>query len=661
MAEAQFGRYQLLQLLGRGGMGEVWRARDSLTDNRIVAVKILPANLANDDVFKQRFRREAQAAARLNNLHVIPIHGYGEIEGRLYVDMRLIEGRDLKEVLADGPLEVSRAVRIVEQVAKALHAAHKVGLVHRDVKPSNILLDEDDNAYLIDFGIARAADQTGLTGTGATIGTWHYMAPERFSAREADARADIYALACVLYECLTGSQPFPGDSLEQQFGGHVATPPPRPSTAEPTVPEALDEVIATGMAKNPGERYATTVAMARAAQDAITTPIPRPAPAVAPPPPPRPAPGAVAPHTIADEQSRPRAAGVSPSAPTQHRPPDEVPTRRAATDRPPPPVQRPPQQVPTRRAPDQAPPAEPTPITRPWWRRRSVLISAGVVLSVVAVIVGVTVVLGRNQPAPTSSAPTSAAPQGPTQTVLPFTGLSDPSGVAVDTAGSVYVTDYTNSRVVTLASGSTAQTVLPLTGLRGPNGVAVDTAGNVYVADYGNDRVVTLAAGSTTQTVLPFTGLRSPVSVAVDSAGSVYVISLLDNRVVTLAAGSTTQTVLPLTGLNLPVDVAVDTAGSVYVTDTENNRVVTLAAGSTTQTVLPLTGLNHPTGVAVDAAGNVYVADSGRVVKLAAGSSTQTVLPFTGLNDPAGVAVDTAGSVYVTDWSNKRVVKLVAG
>jgi serine/threonine protein kinase len=169
-----FGRYRLVELLGRVGMGEVWRAHDTATDNRTVAIKLLPPQLAADHTFVQRFRREA---ARLNNPHIIPIHTYGEIDGRLYVDMRLVEGRDLREVLAGGPLEPGRAVRIVEQVAKALQAAHRIGLVHRDVKPSNILLDEDDFAYLIDFGIARGADETGLTGTGAMIGSWHYMAP----------------------------------------------------------------------------------------------------------------------------------------------------------------------------------------------------------------------------------------------------------------------------------------------------------------------------------------------------------------------------------------------------------------------------------------------------------------------------------------------------
>ena len=135
------------------------------------------------DTFVKRFRREAEAAARLDNPHMVPIHDYGEIDGRLYVDMRLIEGRDLQSVLADGPLPPGRAVRIIEQVASALHAAHEIGLVHRDVKPSNILVDKDDFAYLIDFGIARGAEETGITSTGAVIGTWHYMAPERLKAR----------------------------------------------------------------------------------------------------------------------------------------------------------------------------------------------------------------------------------------------------------------------------------------------------------------------------------------------------------------------------------------------------------------------------------------------------------------------------------------------
>src|ERR1700731_4089420 len=173
-------------------MGEVWKAFDTATQG-VVAVKVLPAQLAADPVFEQRFRREAFTAAALSEPHVVPIHNFGEIDGRLYVDMRLIEGQDLEHALAKGPLDSAGSVEIIEQVASALDAAHRVGLVHRDVKPSNILVAEDDFAYLIDFGIARASGDTQITGTGATVGKWAYMAPERFRTGTADARADVYA------------------------------------------------------------------------------------------------------------------------------------------------------------------------------------------------------------------------------------------------------------------------------------------------------------------------------------------------------------------------------------------------------------------------------------------------------------------------------------
>lgn len=271
-----FGRYRLVELLGRGGMGKVWRAHDTETD-RIVAIKLLPAflsDLSDDEEFKHRFRREAHAAARLNDPHVIPIHNYGEIDNQLYVDMRLIDGRDLQTALAEGPLDPARAVRIIEQLAMALHAAHKVGLLHRDIKPSNILLDDNDFAYLIDFGIARAIDETRMTKSGDTIGTFQYIAPERLDARaDEDARADIYSLACVLYESLTVEPPFPGSTTAHLVTAHLNAPPPRPSTIQPDVPPAVDDVIATGMAKDPNQRYAATIELANAATDAITAPI----------------------------------------------------------------------------------------------------------------------------------------------------------------------------------------------------------------------------------------------------------------------------------------------------------------------------------------------------------------------------------------------------
>jgi predicted Ser/Thr protein kinase len=276
-----FGRYQLIELLGRGGMGEVWKAYDTTID-RVVALKMLLPHYAQDPDFETRFRREARAAARLDDPHVVPIHDVGEIDGRLYVTMRLINGVDLQTLLDAGPLEAGRAVHIIEQVASALNDAHQAGLVHRDVKPSNILLTHNDFAYLIDFGIARVVGETALTSANTTIGTWAYMAPERFSKGEIEPSSDIYALTCVLYQCLTGQPPYPGEALEQIAVGHMVAPPPRPSEERGTVPMAMDRVIATGLAKQPTDRYPSTVEMAAAARRAITAPATSPVPPVPP-------------------------------------------------------------------------------------------------------------------------------------------------------------------------------------------------------------------------------------------------------------------------------------------------------------------------------------------------------------------------------------------
>ncbi|MEV6767008.1 protein kinase [Nocardia sp. NPDC051030] len=262
-----FGPYRLLELLGEGGMGRVYRAYDTNTD-RIVALKVLPQQIAHDPVFRERFRRESLAAARLNEPHVIPIHAHGEIDGSLYLDMRLVEGTDLGKVLArEGRLESARALAYLEQIASALDAAHRSGLVHRDVKPSNILLTDSGFAYLIDFGIARGTEDSGLTTMGSAIGTFAYMAPERLAQGVSGPGSDVYSLACVLYECLTGSKPFAGDSVERQIAGHLTQPPPRPSAAG-SVPPALDEVIARGMAKNPADRHPSAGAFIAAARAA---------------------------------------------------------------------------------------------------------------------------------------------------------------------------------------------------------------------------------------------------------------------------------------------------------------------------------------------------------------------------------------------------------
>ncbi len=273
MDATPFGHYQLQQLIGRGGMGEVYRAYDTKTD-RIVAVKVLPPHMAADETFQARFRRESQAAAGLNDPHVVPIHGFGEIDNRLYLDMRLIEGRNLGTILTDTdrPLDPELCVKVAEQVASALDDAHRAGLIHRDVKPSNILVTDRDFVYLIDFGLARTAGEVGLTTAGSTLGTMAYMAPERFEGKPVDPTSDIYALTCVLYECLTGVRPYPAESLEQQIAGHMTQPIPRPSAIDPRL-APFDEVIAKGMAKKSAKRYQSAGALAEAARRALNTPV----------------------------------------------------------------------------------------------------------------------------------------------------------------------------------------------------------------------------------------------------------------------------------------------------------------------------------------------------------------------------------------------------
>lgn len=266
-----FGHYRLLRMIGKGGMGEVYEAEDTVKD-RVVALKLLPEGVSHDSVFRKRLQREAHSAGRLQEPHVVPIHDYGEIDGVLFVDMRMINGADLRNVLKNfGPMTPARAVAIVRQIASALDAAHESGIMHRDVKPENILITRDDFAYLVDFGIANAASEEKLTELGTAVGTYAYMAPERFTSDEVTYRADIYALACVLYECLVGSQPYGGDSIGVVITAHLQHAIPKVSTGHPGIPAAFDDVIGRGMAKNPADRFASAGDLAMAATDALTT------------------------------------------------------------------------------------------------------------------------------------------------------------------------------------------------------------------------------------------------------------------------------------------------------------------------------------------------------------------------------------------------------
>jgi serine/threonine protein kinase len=269
-------------------MGVVYRATQLALD-RPVAVKLIATERAQDPVFRARFERESRLAAAIEHVNVIPVYEAGEDDGLLYIVMRLVEGADLAQVLAhDGPLEPARAARVTAQLAGALDAAHARGLVHRDVKPANVLLtlDEPEHVYLTDFGVAKESGAAGMTQAGAWVGTLDYLAPEQIRGEAAGPAGDVYALACVLHQCLTGQVPFPRDGDAAKLWAHVNAPPPAPSALRPGLPAAIDEVVARGMAKDPAARFTTATELARACASALGLPVTP----EAPPPPPRAAP-----------------------------------------------------------------------------------------------------------------------------------------------------------------------------------------------------------------------------------------------------------------------------------------------------------------------------------------------------------------------------------
>jgi serine/threonine protein kinase len=264
---SELGGYRLGEPLGRGGTSVVYRA-EHVRLGRPAALKLLSAAVGEAD-FRERFLRESQVAAALDHPSIVPVYDAGEAEdGLLYIAMACIDGRDLKTLLAEeGTLPVRRALRIAGQIGAALDAAHARGLVHRDVKPANILVAEDDRAYLSDFGVAKELASNGTTRTGSFIGTIDYCAPEQIEGRDVDSRTDVYALACVLYECLAGEPPFARPSEVAVLNAHLHAPPPKLTRAA-SVPPALESVIAKALSKSPLDRYATCgelLAAARAA------------------------------------------------------------------------------------------------------------------------------------------------------------------------------------------------------------------------------------------------------------------------------------------------------------------------------------------------------------------------------------------------------------
>lgn len=374
---AVLGGVRIDAVTGSGGMGVVYRGLQ-LALKRTVALKVVRDDLAGNPEFRRRFTQESEIAASLDHPHIVPIHAAGEEDGRLYVIMRHVEGTDLRELLKrTGRLDPAAVVGIVTQIGAALDAAHRRGLVHRDVKPANILMaaaDAHPHAYLTDFGLSRLADSDGFTKAGTVVGTLDYMAPEQFEGGHVDGRVDVYALGCVLYQALTGRVPFPRDTEHAKMWAHMTEPPPRLAEVAPELPPGLDRVVQIAMAKGPQDRYATAGELGLAAAVALAA---------------QQASGSVTPNWLA---APPPAATQTTPAPPQAAPPTAV-GPQWGQGQPYPPPYPPAYQQTYQRSYPQSYPSHPSgplpgpPHSGPAPRRRS---RVGLVLAIVAVLVAAT-------------------------------------------------------------------------------------------------------------------------------------------------------------------------------------------------------------------------------------------------------------------------------
>ena len=272
MDRPQLGDYRIEGIVGVGRMGVVYLATDRMT-GRAVALKVLRDDVGIDPVYRERFRREGSLLAALEHPHIIPIHGMGELDGELFIATRLVSAT-LRQVILACPVGLDAAMTVLTAVAGALDAAHAAGVVHRDVKPANVLIDPGPAVYLGDFGLARDPRGASLTAPGQVLGTLDYMAPELLDGERVGAATDIYGLACLAVETLTGTVPYRRDTDAAIMYAHIVDPPPRVSERRPELPRALDDAIAAGMAKDPDDRPPTAGAFVADVLQALGRPAP---------------------------------------------------------------------------------------------------------------------------------------------------------------------------------------------------------------------------------------------------------------------------------------------------------------------------------------------------------------------------------------------------
>jgi serine/threonine protein kinase len=611
-AGTMLGDYRIEEMIGRGGMGVVYRATQVNLD-RSVAIKVLAPELAHDPSYRERFKREARHAAGLEHPNVVPVHATGEDEeeGTTFLVMRYVPGADLRQVIRDeGRLEPLHAAAILAQVASALDAAHRRGLVHRDVKPANILVtrNEREYVYLTDFGLTKALSTDAvMTRTGMWVGTVDYIAPEQLRGGEVDGRADVYSLGCVLYEMLTGEIPYPRDTEAAKMWAHVAEPPPSARNLAPNISRELDAVIQKAAAKEPADRFPTAGELADAATEAAH----------------------IHASTVIDVPDETR---VATEETVQRPAPSATPAPPTAT---PPPPSQPPEPP----APSPPPPSEPGPPTAPEPPAAETRLEAP------------ETALAATPPAPPTAPPEAAAPPAPADPPAPAARRKPPQGrnrtpliaAVVGVAVAIVLA------VVLLAGGGGddggggSSALAPIkVGSHPADAVAVGDS--VWVVNQGDDTITRVSTADATPKGEAVKILEAPFRVAGDSK-ALWAISASASDAAGIDPTASSPKPKTATLQQDPYDIAVG-EGSVWVVTNSSGpgasgRLVQLDPASGERRAVASVGTSL-TGVATGH-GAVWVLDG-------EGGVLHRVDP-NGLTDQAQVPVGTGATAVVTDGS----------
>ena len=630
---SNFGGYRIEAFLGRGGMAVVYRA-EQLRPRRKVALKLIAPELAANPALRARFERESEAAARIDHPNVVPLYEVDEEGGQLYIAMRYVDGTDLRPLIA-APLAPARAATIVAQAAAALDAAHSRGLVHRDVKPANLLVSQpgaEDHVYLTDFGLALPlTGKDRLTRTGQWVGTVDYVAPEQIEGGTIDGRADVYSLACVLYHSLTAEVPFPRDSEISTMWAHLHDPPPAARTVAPDLPPALDEVLSNGMAKRPEDRYSSAGALGRAALAAAAGE-------------PLPTPGEAGP-AIATGATR-----VEDRSSTRSR------TR-----------------------------------TKPTWetgfgpaRLRRPAAIAGTLIAAAAAIVAAIVLIGGSNGGPATVKVGAPIPVGRAPGAIAggdfFVWVANVEGKSLSriqpdqerTSGGALPIGgrpdeiATSDRNVWVADSEAdvVRTVDPKTGRSNGPPIRVGNApsdlairfGSVWVANYGDGTVTRIDLESRKVVGGPIPVGKGPTSVAA-GAGAVWVSDTADGTVARIDPARAKVVGRPIPVGSAPGRIAVG-AGDVWVANVRARAVTAIDPSRNVVDGAPVAVKGHPQAIAVGA-GSVWVAEpeTGAVERIDPLAKRVDGEPIAVGDKPAGLMYD-FGKLWVTDSAANAVVSV---